>query len=230
MKNPHEGHRLRMKEEFLAHGFDKSTPPHKVLELLLFYCIPRCDTNVIAHELIDKYKTLSGVLDAPIEEILQFKGFTRKNVGLLKMIMPIAAIYRDEKQTKLTGFSDYCEIGQYLSEKFSGLTSEKFGVLFLDAAGRCLGFEFLGDGELNSVGIPTRKLISRVIESHATAVILAHNHPSGIALPSYEDAQSTKSAAETLAKIDAKLLDHIIVVEGDYVSMRQSEDYSYIFK
>ncbi len=230
MDNPHDGHRQRMKEEFLVSGFNESTPPHKVLELLLFYCIPRRDTNVLAHELIKKYKTVSGVLDAPVSELLKFKGITPKNVGLLKMIMPIANIYRNEKQNPPDCFVDYNEIGNYILEKFSGLGTEKFGVLFLNAAGVCLGFEFMGEGDSASVGIPTRRLISRILELNATAVILAHNHPSGVALPSADDISNTEAAARSLRYINTTLIDHVIVVEGDYISMRQSIDYSYIFK
>ncbi len=228
--NPHAGHRERVKEEFLSRGFDSSTPSHKILELLLFYCIPRIDTNVVAHELIDRYKTISGVLDAPVEELLEFKGITRNNVGLLKMIMPIANIYRSEKQPTCSDFSDYAEISRFITAKFEALSEEKFGVLFLDGRGHNLGFEFIGTGSISSVGISSRDIIKRTFEHRANAVVLAHNHPNGVALPSPEDAQNTENIASALSHVDVRLLDHIIVADGDYVSMRQSRNYCYIFE
>ena len=89
-KNLHEGHRERARQEFLQHGFDRNTPPHKILELLLFYCVGRVDTNPIAHELIAKYGSVAGVLDAPVEELAAFKGLNERSAVLLKLIMPIA--------------------------------------------------------------------------------------------------------------------------------------------
>ncbi|MCQ2449792.1 MAG: DNA repair protein RadC, partial [Clostridia bacterium] len=90
MDSLHAGHRARVKQEFLAHGFHENTPPHKILELLLFFCLPQGDTNPLAHELINRFGTLTGVLQAPVEELTQFKGLTENNVVLLKLILPLA--------------------------------------------------------------------------------------------------------------------------------------------
>ena len=101
-ENLHKDHRKRVKQDFLRNGFDHKTPSHKILEMLLFYCISRKDTNDLAHELINRYGSLSGVLDAPVKELITFNGLTESNVGLLKMIMPIARVYQYEKITKKT--------------------------------------------------------------------------------------------------------------------------------
>ena len=86
MDNLHEGHRDRIRQEFLQHGFDQNTPPHKILEILLFYCVQRADTNPIAHELINKYGSVAAVLDAPVEELAAFKGLSERSAVLLKLI------------------------------------------------------------------------------------------------------------------------------------------------
>lgn len=228
-KHLHDGHRERLKEEFLANGFFEGTPPHKVLELLLFYCVPRVDTNALAYALINKYKTISGVLDAPVEELLQFKGITRSNVGLLKMIMPVSRLYRLEKQENMGSFNTFDEACAFILENFSGLTTERLGVMYLDSSGRSLGFEFVSHGDSAAVGISTRSIIKHVLDKNANAIILAHNHPSGVALPSAADICNTEAVARAMSNINVKLLDHIIIVAGDYISMKQSSDYRHIF-
>ncbi len=229
-ENPHEKHRERMKNEFLAHGFDDKTSPHRVLELLLFYCVPRVDTNPLAHELINKYKNLSGVLDAPVEELIQFKGITRNNVGLLKMVMPIARIYLKETELDVDRhFTDYSNMCRYIVGRFSGLVQEHFAVIYLDNTGKMLEFQFLSHGGSNTVTVSNRDIISGVIKYNATAVVVAHNHHNSLLLPSAQDVAATQRIAMALDDIDVRLIDHIIINKSDYISMAQSSEYKYIF-
>lgn len=228
-KNLHEGHRERVRQEFLQHGFDRNTPPHKILEILLFYCVQRADTNPIAHELIKKYGSVAAVLDAPVEELATFKGLSERSAILLKLIMPIAQRYIYDKQEQKPTFKSLDSIGKYILGTFLGETREKVGVMCLDAKGSMLNFAFLGDGNLDSVGLSNRDLVKRVLDCGATAAVLCHNHPNGIALPSDNDISLTKQAAETLSNIGVQLIDHVIVADSDFVSMAQSEKYGYIF-
>ena len=98
-KGLHDGHRERMREEFLKYGFNSATPEHKMLEMLLFHCIPRTDTNDLAHMLLNRFHNLAGVLDAPIEELCEFPKLTRSNATLLKLIMPVARKYIEIKDS-----------------------------------------------------------------------------------------------------------------------------------
>lgn len=229
MKNPHENHRERVKQEFLLRGFDENTPPHKILELLLFYCVPRVDTNPLAHELIDRYKTLSGVLDAPVEELITFKGLTLNNVGLLKMIMPLARIYQAENRFDGEGFGAYDEMCRYMVGRFMGLTNEHFAVMYIDPLGKMIDFTFASKGGGNNVSISNRELLEGVIRTKATAVVIAHNHHNGLPLPSDQDVIATERIADVLASVDVKLIDHLIISRNEYVSMAQSKSYKYIF-
>lgn len=228
-KNLHEGHRERARQEFLQHGFDRNTPPHKILELLLFYCVQRADTNPIAHELIAKYGSVAGVLDAPVEELATFKGMSERSAVLLKLIMPIARRYIYDKQEQKPTFCSLDAIGKYILGRYLGETQEKLGIMCLDTKGALLSFGFLSDGDLSSVGMSSRELAKAVLKSNATAAVLCHNHPNGIALPSDSDVLLTKQAAETLSNIGVQLIDHIVVADTDFVSMAQSEKYGYIF-
>lgn len=229
MDNVHEGHRDRIRHEFLQHGFDSNTPPHKILEILLFYCVQRADTNPIAHELIKKYGSVAGVLDAPVEELANFKGLSERSAVLLKLIMPIAQRYIYDKQEQKPTFTNLDSIGKYILGRFLGETKEKVGVMCLDTKGAMLDFAFLGEGDLDSVGLSNRALTKKALDTNATAVVLCHNHPNGIALPSDSDISLTCQAAETLSNIGVQLIDHIIVADTDFVSMAQSEQYGHIF-
>ena len=228
-ENIHEGHRDRMKSEFLENGLENMAP-HRILELLLFYCVPRCDTNPLAHELINRYKTLAGVLDAPVDELLTFKGITKNNVGLLKMIIPLSRIYTQDKEKKNIHFNSIDDIGDYLLARFFGFTDEKFGVLCMDASAKLLDFKIVNEGDLNSVGVSTRNIIEYVLSTKATCIVIAHNHPSGIALPSNQDIAITEQVKVALSHIGVRLIDHIIIASNDYISLYQTNKYKHIFK
>lgn len=228
-KNLHDGHRERVRQEFLQHGFDHNTPPHKILELLLFYCVQRADTNPIAHELIAKYGSVAAVLDAPIDELASFKGLSERGAVLLKLIMPTARRYLFDKSEQRPAFCSLDEIGKYITRRYLGETREKAGVMCLDAKGSMLKFAFLSEGDLSSVGLSGRELAKAVLDCDATAAVVFHNHPNGIAVPSDSDVEFTAAAAKTLSNIGVQLIDHIIVCDADFVSMAQSERYGYIF-
>ncbi len=229
-ENLHAGHRERMKKEFLTNGFTPDMPEHKKLELLLFYCIPRIDTNDIAHELLNRYGDIPGVLDAPVDELVTFKGITENNVGLLKMIIPIARHYIDKKNSAKLIFNNINEVGDYLLNKFFGLTEENFVAVSLDGKGKLLSFDILSKGDISSVGVSTRDLIQLAFKTNATCIVIAHNHPGGVALPSNEDIAITEAVNIALKQIGVRLLDHIIVANSDYISMNQTPKYQYIFK
>ena len=225
----HTGHRERVLKEFLDRGFDEKTPPHKVLEFLLFYCVPRADTNPLAHELIDKYGSLSGVLNAPIEELADFKGLTLRGAALLKAIVPVSRIYTYEESVSPGMFTSLDDVGEFLHKKLSGYTKECACVLFMNASGKYKGFEMLSEGDIDSVGISMRTLLKMCLDKGATVIALAHNHPSGLAIPSASDAAVSERIAKTFAGVGIRLIDHIISVSDDYVSMAQSNEYAHIF-
>ncbi|MBR6502518.1 MAG: hypothetical protein IKT42_03675 [Clostridia bacterium] len=229
MDNLHEGHRERIRQEFLQHGFGENTPPHKILEILLFYCVQRADTNPIAHELINKYGSVAAVLDTPVEELAAFKGLSERAAVLLKLIMPIAKRYIYDKQEKKPTFSGLDSIGKYALGRFLGETREKAYVMCLDTRGSMLDFALLGEGSLDSVGLSNRELVKKALDCNATAAVICHNHPNGLALPSESDVSLTKQAAMALSGVGVQLIDHIIIADTDFVSMAQSEQYGYIF-
>lgn len=228
--NIHKKHRQRMKKEFLENGFEDNVPKHKVLELLLFYCVPRIDTNPIAHKLLSSYgNSISGVLEAPVEELIRFKGITKNNVGLLKMILPIARMYELEKCESTQCFSSVDEIGNYIMKQYYGMQEERFGILCLDAKCKKISFDFISQGDMNTVGVSSRDVIKCALDHKASVIVLAHNHPGGNALPSYADIDITKMLIEAVHHIGVSIFDHIIVSDGDYISLRLSSPHDKMF-
>ena len=229
-ENKHTGHRQRVRREFLENGFSETTPPHKILEMLLFYSIPRKDTNEIAHDLIDTFGSIEGVLDAPNDQLLKIKGISENSVALIKMILPIASIYRSQKVKPQQSFTTTNQIGNYLMEKYLNFKNETLSVTSFDSKGQIIAFDVISQGDSSAVELSVRKLVETVLKRNPVCVVLAHNHPKGIAIPSGEDVLLTEKCYEILSNINIRLLDHIVVANDDYVSMAQSKNFAYIFQ
>lgn len=226
----HDGHRERVKQEFLKNGFNESTPPHKVIEMLLFYSIPRKDTNDLAHLLVNRFGSISGILDAPVEQLTEIKGISLNTAVLIKLIISVARIYHSEKSKNSGGYTNFDDVCKYIVSRYFGYTKEMFSVTSFSGNGRILGFDILGEGNVSEVNVSTREIIETVLKRQAVCAIIAHNHPNGTAVPSDEDIAITKNIQIALSHINVKLLDHIVICGDDYVSMSQSRLYKKIFE
>ena len=220
----HDGHRQRLKERFLAEGLDNFTDI-QVLELLLFYCIPRKDTNVLAHELLKRFGGFAQVLEAKPEDLMKVEGIGAGAAMFLNMI-PAAGRYYDVERVKLGKVLRTTEdCVQYLLPFFKGRSQETVFLLCLDAKCKVLSCQQVGEGSVNSANVPIRRIVEVALAANATTVVLSHNHPSGIALPSHEDVATTQRLAAALDAVEITLADHIVVADDDCVSMVQSGYY-----
>ena len=217
----HKGHRERLKQRFLEEGLDNFTDI-QVLEMLLFYAIPRSDTNPIAHALLDCFGSLAQVLEADVEELKKVPGIKDHAATLLALVIDLCRYYQvnSSRQTEILTTLDAC--GKYLVPRFFGRTKETIFLLCLDAKCKVLCCKEIGEGSVNTASISVRKVVETALAANATTVVLAHNHPSGIAVPSNEDIQTTRRIAAALSAVEIHLADHIVVADGDYVSMVQS--------
>ena len=216
----HDGHREKLRHRFAEGGAGQFTDC-ELLELLLFYAIPRRDTNDLAHRLLEQYGSLSGVLSAPAADLQQVEGIGESAAVLVKLAPELCRRAKDGAK-KETVLSSTEAAGRYLTERFAGESSEAVYQLCLDRKGKLLVCRRIGDGGLSSAGFSVRKLVENAVLTAASGVILSHNHPSGIALPSREDYGATEQAARALDAVGVPLLDHIIVADGDFVSMADS--------
>lgn len=222
----HKDHRKRIKERFCREGLDNFNEIN-VLELLLFYCVQRRDTNPLAHSLLAHFGTVSNVLEASREELMQIEGVTEHIAIYLSMVKEVSRYYMVNQTQKPVALATIDECAQYMSPRFVGRTYETVFLLCLDAKCKVIGCKKVSEGSVNSAPISTRKVVEAAILSKATSVVLAHNHPSGIAVPSVEDIQVTGRISNALKAVDVILVDHIVFGDdGDYVSMVQSRSYA----
>ena len=224
----HDGHRERMREKFRKNGFN-GMAEHEILEMLLFYALPRVNTNEIAHMLIKHFGSLSGVLEASEDELIKVKGISEKSAVLIRMILPLAHEYHKTTK-KAKRLSEPSECGNFLMDYYSGVLTEKVVAVYLDNGCRVLTVEEICDGDATEVVVNCRKLIETAMKyPMATAVIIAHNHPNGVALPSKTDIDSTGEIIKMMAAVGVNIVDHIIVTNDDYTSMASSAAFKSLF-
>ena len=216
----HDGHREKMRGRFLETGLD-AFAEHEALELLLFYAIPRKDTNPIAHALMERYGSLDAVLSAPVEDLMRVEGIGESAAVLLKLVPKVMQKARltANKETILNSTD---KAGAFLLERFRGEKNEVIYQLCLDRKGKLLSCRRLNEGGADSTELNIRRLVENALLVSASAVIISHNHPSGIALPSTEDYATTEKVQSALRMIGVELVDHIIVADEDFVSMADS--------
>ena len=217
----HDGHRDRMRKRFLENELN-GFADHEALELLLYYAIPRGDVNPLAHALMDRFGSLSGVFSAPVELLAQVKGVGTQTAVLLRLVPQIAQRARLTDLERELALNTRARVGQYLLELFSRERNEAVYEICLDGKGKLLACRRLGEGSASAVNLDVRKIVQNAILYCASSVILAHNHPSGVALPSHEDRVATRMVREALETMGVRLVDHVIVADNDYVSMAES--------
>lgn len=217
----HDGHRERLKERFRSEGLDGFTEV-QVLELLLFYSVPRKDTNEIAHALLEKFGTLAQVLDANPADLEKVPGMGSSSALFLKLLSAAGRRYQISRTESATILRTLEQCGAYLQPRFFGRKHEAVFLLCLDAKCKVLACKQVGEGSVNSAGVPIRRIVETALSANATMVVLAHNHPSGLALPSADDIQTTKRLAVALDTVEITLIDHLVFSDDDYVSMAQS--------
>ena len=217
----HTGHRGRVKEEFLARGIE-GWPDHRVLELILFYAIPQGDVNPLAHELVDRFGSLSGALDALPEELMKVKGMGEHSAAMLKLFPAVMGRYLEGRTEPGQIVHTVEEAGHVLAPYLYGSRNEIVYVLCLDAKEKLLGVRKISEGNNSSSDVTIRRVAEECLALRASFCYLAHNHVSGIALPSPEDMNTTNVVRIALEPLGVRLVDHLVFVDGDLVSIRES--------
>lgn len=214
----HDEHRKRMKQKFSDIGMD-SFADHEVLELLLYYAISRRDVNPIAHELINRFGSLSAVFDAPVDALLEVDGVGEHTATLIKMLPQIARRYLISRSSSENILDSVEKAGKYVQSFFYSMQKECVYVICLDSKHKVLASKCITSGDVNSVPLSARQVVEFALANHAIFIILAHNHPNGLALPSASDMNTTRKIQDALKAVEIEVIDHIIVSDDDFVSM-----------
>lgn len=216
----HEGHRQRLKKKFLSGGIT-SLEDHEVLELLLFYTIPKKDTNPLAHRLIEHFGgNIKAVFGAKTEELVKIDGIGEHTASLIKLVPQIASFYMALDSRDKAAINNSQEAGMYVCSKIGLSDIELFAVMCLDAQRNIQAFEILERGTVSQANIHPRKIVECALRYNAASVILAHNHPSGGTAVSEDDRIMTKNICPVLEGMGIEVIDHIIATSGHtYISM-----------
>ena len=217
----HDGHRDRLRRKFAEHGLDPFAD-HEVLELLLFYVIARRDTNFTAHRLLEQFGNLEGVFSASPEGLRQVDGIGEQTALFLHLMGELQRRLRLEAGKAPVILGSTQAVGDYFLGRFSCEQVEVLYQVCLDAKGKVLKCCRLSEGTSAGADVNIRRVVQCALEHNATGVILAHNHPSGVALPSREDLVATAQIEAALGAIGVTLVDHVIVADGDFVSMAEN--------
>ncbi len=216
----HKNHRSRMRKKFRENGFD-GFADHEILEMLLYYSVPRMNTNPLAHKILDKYKTLANVFDASPDELIKEVGISEVTATLLSMVPKLARVYETSKWEREVCLSDTETAGEYAISLFKDKVNEELAMICLDS-NRCVHWSgIIVKGTINKTEAYPREIVSTALQHKATKIILVHNHPNGTLAPSVADKESTEALAKLLKGISIEVLDHIIVSGNRYFSMRE---------
>lgn len=246
----HKMHRAKMRKRFIDEGFE-NFQKHNVLEMLLYYALPRVDTNEIAHRLLNAYHgNISEVLGADVKSLTRIDGVGENAAVLLSMLPQVFRMYREELMER-KGIFGRSEVEQYIANRFTGERVERVLIACLDNRWNLLGDEFLeqdkpnepgrrrdsgkincefvSTGSVNFSSVDRRAILEMCLRYNATAAIIAHNHPRGSALPSRDDLNTTIEVRRALEVIGVRLIDHLIVAREDYISLSCSRNYNSLF-
>jgi DNA repair protein RadC len=213
------GHRRRLRARLLAAG-PEALADHEMLEIVLF-ALPRCDTKPIARELIARFGSFSGVIAAPVQELLATDRLGDAGVASLKAVQAAALRLMRAEIIGQPLLNNWDRLIAYLTAELARERVEQFRVLFLDNRNRLLADEAQARGTVNHTPVYPREVVKRALELHATALILVHNHPSGDPTPSREDLAMTQAIQAAASALSIALHDHIVIGNGHSLSFRQ---------
>jgi DNA repair protein RadC len=219
-KGVHKGHRERLKTRFFNEGL-QGFAPHEVLELLLCFAIPQRDMNPLAHDLLSIFGSLSGVLEASAEELRRCPGVGANATALLTLMPQLARYYMRDRFHERPVMRNATEAGEYCKTLFFGLNIETVYLICLDAQSRVIHPALLQNGTIDESPVYARDVVETALRHNAHSAVLAHNHPGGSLVPSPADYEVTKMVISALEVVDVRMADHIIVADGEFLSMAQ---------
>ncbi|MBU2027268.1 MAG: DNA repair protein RadC [Proteobacteria bacterium] len=219
-KDYNRGHRERLRKKFMTAGMD-ALHDHEVLELILTYVVRQQDVKDRAKELLREFGTLKEVVDAEIEDLEKVPGIGKNSAILLKLVKEVAALYLKQKAKEKRQVSCTTELLDFCRTVMGAKKDEEFCVIYLDAQNQIIEFETIQKGIVNQAVVYPRQVLESALKKKASAIILAHNHPSGHVRPSDADIRLTKTIQETAKVLDILVHDHIIIGENRFFSFRE---------
>lgn len=218
--NLHAGHRQRVMDRYLREGLD-AFADHQVLEMLLFYCIPRRDTNDLAHRMIRQFGSLSNLFDADPRDIAKLCQVSERTAILISLVPSLVKRYQQGRWRDKPFLGHSKDAGEYVLSLFAGKTYEAFFMLCLDGQNRLNYAALINEGTIDEAPVYPRNVVELALRHQAVKVILAHNHPGGGLEPSPADLDVTKLMENALGVVHIQVVDHIIAAGERYFSFAE---------
>lgn len=209
-ENVHLGHRMRMREKLL-NGNPESFAEHELIEILLYYSIPRKNTNELAHRLQDEFGGISNILNADEDHLRSVDGIGDATVAMVKFIRECVFKYINEANSISNVQLTPANIGTYIKNLFFGQTREMLYAILLDKDCIVKKVKKISVGTVNSTPLYPREIVQFAVNEKYPYLVLAHNHPNGNPKPSQTDIEITKTVEMALSFIEVRLVDHVIV-------------------
>ena len=216
----HNGHRQRLKNRFLQEGLH-NFEEHEILQLILFYAIPYKDTNELAHQLINKYGSLSKVVEADPKDLIKINGISEHSAILLNLLPHFIRRYMADRGKEKLSLDSSKKAGEFACNLYYGISYEVFYVICLDIQHNLLHYEIVHEGTIDEAPIYPRLIVESALRHKAHSIILSHNHPGGTLDVSQADINATKKIKSALAPIEIEVMDHIIIADNRYISFTE---------
>jgi len=213
-------HRKRLKERYERAGME-GLQDYEILELLLCYAIPQGDVKPRAKDLLKRFGSLKGVLDADSKALREILGVGPHSSLFFKVVRDISTLYLRQAAEVKEQISSTKELIDYCLSSMGGLKDEHFAVIYLNARNRIIRVETIQEGIVNQAVVYPRKVLEKALKHKASAIILVHNHPSGHVRPSDADIRLTRVLQDAARVMDIVLHDHLIVGENRFFSFRE---------
>ncbi len=225
---PHAGHRQRMRRRVRQYGAD-NLADHELLEVLLYAMLPRVDTNLLAHQLLQRFGSFSRVLEADYDGLLEVPGIGENTAFMLTLLPALFRRYQLDRTSQRRVFGSTGAFRQYVCDLFIGETHEVLYLICLNAGMRVLNSVRLFEGDIGSVGVSVEEIVRAAKRQRARNVVLAHNHPGGTLKVSREDFDLTRRLLPALAKAGVNLVEHLVVA-GDKTFSFAEHNYMYALR
>jgi len=213
-------HRKRLRQKFLTAGMG-AFQEYEVVEFLLTCAISRGDVKPQAKALLREFGSLKGIVDAEIDDLTKTRGVGKVSAIVIKFIRELATLYLGQKAKEKPQIACTSELIDFCRTAMGGKKDEEFCVIYLDAQNQIIEFETVQKGIANQAVVYPRQVLEKALRKKASALILAHNHPSGHVRPSDADIRLTKTIQETAKALDILVHDHIIIGENRFFSFRE---------
>ena len=219
-KGPHyTGHRRRLRDRLMRDA--RSMADYEVLELLLAYALPRRDTKPLAKALLTRFGTLRGVLEARPRDLMAVDGFGPGLAAFWALWAEVRARAEEAPVAERAVLGSPAEVAGWGIARLGGKALEEVWAALVDNKNRLVAWERIGQGTPDNANAPVRAVLALALEHKASGMVLVHNHPGGDPRPSEHDLDYTRRVMRAARELGVRLLDHLIVTEDRYFSLRE---------